>query len=99
MQLSGSGWGYSNQMCEPPMPFPCEPPSAGPFGPTIFVRSDIFPYTAKSGFVLEKQLASRQSVNVRLHDLYARSHPGAKPGDYACLSVTDSGTGIDPEDA
>jgi len=35
--------------------------------------------------------------NVRLDELYARSHPGAKPGEYACLSVTDSGTGIDPE--
>lgn len=35
--------------------------------------------------------------NVRLDELYARSHPGAKPGEYVCLSVTDSGTGIDPE--
>jgi two-component system cell cycle sensor histidine kinase/response regulator CckA len=35
--------------------------------------------------------------NVRLDELYARSHPGAKPGEYACLSVTDSGTGIDSE--
>jgi two-component system, cell cycle sensor histidine kinase and response regulator CckA len=35
--------------------------------------------------------------DVRLDDLYARSHPGAKPGEYACLSVTDSGTGIDSE--
>src|SRR5580692_5858555 len=29
--------------------------------------------------------------NVHLDELYARSHPGAKPGEYACLSVTDSG--------
>jgi two-component system cell cycle sensor histidine kinase/response regulator CckA len=35
--------------------------------------------------------------NVRLDELYARSHPGAKPGEYVCLSVTDSGTGIDSE--
>src|SRR6202045_4149983 len=35
--------------------------------------------------------------NGRLDELYARSHPGAKPGEYACLSVTDSGTGIDSE--
>ena len=35
--------------------------------------------------------------NVRLDELYARSRPGAKPGEYACLSVTDSGTGIDSE--
>ncbi len=35
--------------------------------------------------------------NVRLDDLYARSHPGAKSGEYVCLSVTDSGTGIDSE--
>jgi PAS domain S-box-containing protein len=35
--------------------------------------------------------------NVRLDDLYARSHPGAKPGEYVCLSVTDSGTGMDSE--
>ena len=35
--------------------------------------------------------------NVRLDELYARSHPGAKPGEYVCLSVTDSGTGMDPE--
>src|SRR6202011_5366696 len=35
--------------------------------------------------------------NMRLDELYARSHPGAKPGEYVCLSVTDSGTGMDPE--
>jgi two-component system, cell cycle sensor histidine kinase and response regulator CckA len=35
--------------------------------------------------------------NVHLDDLYARSHPGAKPGEYVCLSVTDSGTGMDSE--
>jgi two-component system cell cycle sensor histidine kinase/response regulator CckA len=35
--------------------------------------------------------------NVHLDELYARSHPGAKPGEYVCLSVTDSGTGIDSE--
>ena len=35
--------------------------------------------------------------NMCLDELYARSHPGAKPGEYVCLSVTDSGTGMDPE--
>lgn len=35
--------------------------------------------------------------NVSLDALYARSHPGARPGDYVCLSVTDSGSGIDSE--
>jgi two-component system cell cycle sensor histidine kinase/response regulator CckA len=35
--------------------------------------------------------------NVRLDELYARLHPGAKPGDYVRLAVTDSGSGMDSE--
>jgi two-component system cell cycle sensor histidine kinase/response regulator CckA len=35
--------------------------------------------------------------NVRLDDTYARLHPGAKPGEYVCLTVADSGTGMDAE--
>ena len=35
--------------------------------------------------------------NVRLDDLYARLHPGAIPGEYVRLAVTDSGTGMDSE--
>jgi two-component system, cell cycle sensor histidine kinase and response regulator CckA len=38
-----------------------------------------------------------ETKNVHLDELYARSHPGAKPGHYVCLSVTDSGTGMDSE--
>jgi two-component system, cell cycle sensor histidine kinase and response regulator CckA len=35
--------------------------------------------------------------NVRLDDVYARLHPGAKSGEYVCLTVTDSGSGMDAE--
>src|ERR1700730_14656060 len=35
--------------------------------------------------------------NVRLDEAYTRLHPGAKAGEYVCLSVTDSGSGMDTE--
>jgi two-component system cell cycle sensor histidine kinase/response regulator CckA len=35
--------------------------------------------------------------NVHLDDAYARLHPGAKVGQYVCLSVTDTGGGMDAE--
>ncbi|MDP9339704.1 MAG: PAS domain S-box protein [Acidobacteriota bacterium] len=35
--------------------------------------------------------------NIMLDDAYARLHPGAKPGQYVCLTVTDSGIGMDAE--
>jgi two-component system cell cycle sensor histidine kinase/response regulator CckA len=38
-----------------------------------------------------------ETANVELDELYARLHPGAKPGHYVCLSVTDSGSGMDAE--
>ncbi len=38
-----------------------------------------------------------ETKNVRLDEAYARLHPGARVGDYVRLTVTDSGTGMDPE--
>ena len=38
-----------------------------------------------------------ETGNVKLDQLYARQHAGAKPGDYVMLAVIDSGTGIDQE--
>ena len=35
--------------------------------------------------------------NVTLDDAFARAHPGARPGDYVMLSVSDSGTGMTDE--
>jgi PAS domain S-box-containing protein len=34
--------------------------------------------------------------NVSLDEVSARLHPGAKPGSYVCLSVSDTGMGMDP---
>ena len=40
---------------------------------------------------------SIQTSNVELDAVYVRQHPGSRPGQYIMLSVTDTGTGIDPE--
>ncbi len=36
-------------------------------------------------------------VNVRLDEAFARVHHGVVPGEHVALTVTDTGTGIDPE--
>jgi PAS domain S-box-containing protein len=38
-----------------------------------------------------------ETANIRLDEEYARGNPGVKPGDYAMLAVTDTGTGMPPE--
>ena len=38
-----------------------------------------------------------ETSNVELDHLYARHHPGAKPGSYVKLTVTDSGIGMSAE--
>jgi two-component system cell cycle sensor histidine kinase/response regulator CckA len=38
-----------------------------------------------------------QTANVELSASYVRRHPGSKAGDYVLLTVTDTGTGMDPE--
>jgi two-component system cell cycle sensor histidine kinase/response regulator CckA len=38
-----------------------------------------------------------KTSNVTLDEMYARQHPGAKPGEYAMLSVADSGIGMNSE--
>jgi PAS domain S-box-containing protein len=35
--------------------------------------------------------------NTTLDEAYARAHPDSAPGDYVCVSVADTGTGIAPE--
>jgi len=35
--------------------------------------------------------------NIELDEAYARLHPGAKPGEYVCLTVSDTGIGIEAE--
>jgi len=38
-----------------------------------------------------------ETENVFLDEYYCRSHPGALPGNYVCLSITDTGQGMDRE--
>ena len=38
-----------------------------------------------------------KTANIGLDEIYARHHPGAKPGKYVMLSVTDSGIGMTSE--
>ena len=38
-----------------------------------------------------------ETKNVYLDEVYTRLHPGAKVGQYVCLSVTDTGGGMDAE--
>jgi signal transduction histidine kinase len=38
-----------------------------------------------------------ETGNVTLDDVYARSHPGAVPGPYVVLAVSDTGVGMDAE--
>jgi two-component system, cell cycle sensor histidine kinase and response regulator CckA len=38
-----------------------------------------------------------ETANKQLDELYCREHPGAKPGRYVMLSVSDSGVGMDKE--
>src|SRR5690348_7469608 len=37
-----------------------------------------------------------QTANAHLDPQYTRTHPGSRVGDYICLSVIDTGTGMDP---
>ncbi len=38
-----------------------------------------------------------ETENVRLDQVYARKHLGAVPGEYVLMSISDTGTGMDPE--
>jgi two-component system cell cycle sensor histidine kinase/response regulator CckA len=38
-----------------------------------------------------------QTANAELDTAFSREHPGSVPGQYVMLSVTDTGTGMDPE--
>jgi len=40
---------------------------------------------------------SVETGNVAIDETYARAHPEARPGEYALVTVTDSGAGIRPE--
>jgi signal transduction histidine kinase len=35
--------------------------------------------------------------NASLDEKYAASHPGSRPGEYACIAVSDTGVGMPPE--
>lgn len=37
-----------------------------------------------------------QTANAQIDQAYTRTHPGSRVGDYVCLSVTDTGAGMDP---
>ncbi len=37
-----------------------------------------------------------QTANAQMDLAYTRTHPGSRVGNYVCLSVTDTGTGMDP---
>ena len=37
-----------------------------------------------------------QTANAQLDQAYTRTHPGSRLGDYVCLSVIDTGTGMPP---
>ena len=38
-----------------------------------------------------------QTANAVLDEQYCKEHPGARPGEYVVMTVTDTGCGIDPE--